>query len=91
MKMGLATRRRIQEAKADAHIQQRSSTLFFKVWCNALYLLHKYINSHESRFNLFGLLTNSTQRICLVARAELELVTLRSQSRRLPSTPHMST
>ena len=39
------------------------------VWCNAFYLLHKQINSHESRFNLFGLLTNSTQRICLVARA----------------------
>ena len=63
----------------------------FKVWGNALYLLHKWINSHESRFNLFGLLTNSTQRICLVARAGLELVTFRSQSRRFPSTPHMST
>ena len=52
---------------------------------------HKKINSDESRFNLFGLLTNSTQRICLVARAGLELVTFRSQSRRFPSTPHMST
>ena len=62
-----------------------------KVWCNALYLLHKYINSHESRFNLFGLLTNSTQRICLVARAGLELVTFRSQSRRFPATPHLIT
>ena len=31
-----------------------------KVWCNALYLLHKQINSHESRFNVFGLFTNST-------------------------------
>ena len=30
-------------------------------------------------------------RICLVARAGLELVTFRSQSRRFPSTPHMST
>ena len=30
-------------------------------------------------------------RICLVARARLELVTFRSQSRRFPSTPHMST
>ena len=29
-------------------------------------------------------------RICLVARAGLELVTFRSQSRRFPSTPHMS-
>ena len=43
----------------------------------------------NSRFNLFGLLTNSTQRICLVARAGLELVTFRSQSRRFPSTPHV--
>ena len=30
-------------------------------------------------------------RISLVARAGLELVTFRSQSRRFPSTPHMST
>ena len=30
-------------------------------------------------------------RICLVTRAGLELVTFRSQSRRFPSTPHMST
>ena len=30
-------------------------------------------------------------RICLVARAGLELVTFRSQSRRFSSTPHMST
>ena len=30
-------------------------------------------------------------RICLVARAGLELVTFRSQSRRFPTTPHMST
>ena len=30
-------------------------------------------------------------RICLVARAGLELVTFRSQSRRFHSTPHMST
>ena len=30
-------------------------------------------------------------RICLVARAGLELVTFRSQSRRFPSTPHMKT
>ena len=37
-----------------------------------------YINSHESRFNLFVLLTNSTQRICLVARVGRELVTFRS-------------
>ena len=29
-------------------------------------------------------------RICLVARDGLELVTFRSQSRRFPSTPHMS-
>ena len=35
---------------------------------------------HESRFNLFGLLTNSTQRICLVARGGRELVTFRSLS-----------
>ena len=27
-----------------------------KYWCHALYLLHKYTNSHESRFNLFGLI-----------------------------------
>ena len=71
------------------------STMLFrmilKVWCNAHYLLHKEINSHESRFNLFGLLTNSTQRIYLVARAGLERVTFRSQSQRFPSTPHMST
>ena len=66
-------------------------TYFLKVWYNALYLLHKEINSHESRFNLFGLLTNSTLRICLVARGGLKLVTFRSQSRRFPSTPHMST
>ena len=32
---------------------------------------------------------DSTLRICLVARAGLELVTFRSQSRRFPSTPHM--
>ena len=43
------------------------------------------------RLNLFGLFTNSTRHICLVARAGLELVTMRSQSRRFPSTPHMST
>ena len=30
-------------------------------------------------------------RICLVARAGLELVPFRSQSRRFPSTPHVST
>ena len=39
-----------------------------------------YINSYESRFNLFGLLTNSTQRICLVASGGREPVTFRSQS-----------
>ena len=54
------------------------------VWCNALYLLHKLINSNESRFNLFGLLTNSTQRIIMsygdLARGGLKLVTFRSQS-----------
>ena len=38
------------------------------------------INSHESRFNLFGLLTNSTQRICLVASGECEPVTFKSQN-----------
>ena len=27
------------------------------VWCNPLYLSHKQINSHKSRFNLFVLLT----------------------------------
>ena len=51
------------------------------VWCNTLYLLHKLINGHESRFYLFGLLTNSTQRIYLVAKAHgCEPVTFRSQS-----------
>ena len=43
------------------------------------------------KWSLYSLVTNSTQRICLVARARLELVTFRSQSRRFPSTPHMST
>ena len=33
---------------------------FLNVWCCALYLLDKQFNSHESRFNLNGLLTNST-------------------------------
>ena len=37
-----------------------------------------YIN--RSIANLFGLLTNSTQRICLVARGGREPVRLRSQS-----------
>ena len=50
------------------------------VWCNALHLSDKEINSHETRFNLFWLLTNSTQRICLVARGGRELVTFISQS-----------
>ena len=57
-----------------------SSLFTLNIWCNALYLLHKLINSHESRFNLFGLLTNNTQRICLVAKGGRELVTFRSQS-----------
>ena len=39
-----------------------------------------YIHSHESRFNLFGLLTNNTQRIYLVASGGRELMTFRSQS-----------
>ena len=47
-------------------------------WCNALYLLHNYINSHDSRFNLFWLLTNSTQRIRLVASGGREPVSFRS-------------
>ena len=48
-----------------------------------------YINRskcHENRFNLFGLLTNSTQRIymsCGVVRGGRDLVTFRSQSRTL--------
>ena len=54
------------------------SLLLNNVWCNALCLLH--INSHESRFNLLGILTNSTQRVCLVARGGREFVTFRSQS-----------
>ena len=33
------------------------------LWCNALYLLHKQNNSHESRFNLIELLTNNTHRL----------------------------
>ena len=42
-----------------------------------------YINrsiATKSRFNLFGLLTNSTPRLCLVASGRLEPVTLRSLS-----------
>ena len=57
-----------------------TKSFFLNVWCNASYLLHKYINSHESRLNLFGLLTYSTKRICLVARGGRKLVTFRSQS-----------
>ena len=48
-------------------------------------------NSHENRFNLFGQLTNSTQRICLVARSGREPVTFRLLVRHFPSTSHMST
>ena len=40
----------------------------------------KWINSHESRFNLFALLTNSTQCICLVTSGGRETVTFSSQS-----------
>ena len=39
-----------------------------------------HFNIPESKFILFGLLTNSTQRICLVARGGRILVTLRSLS-----------
>ena len=56
-----------------------------------MYLLRKYINSHESRFYLHGLLTNSTQRICLVTSGGHEPVTFRSLVRRFAATPHMST
>ena len=49
-----------------------------------------YINSHESRFNLFGLLTN-TQRLSLVASGGRDPVTFRSLSPTLPATPDMST
>ena len=46
----------------------------------------------KSRFNLFGLLTNSTQRICLVARGGREPVRLRSQSPTLSlCTTHVDT
>ena len=38
------------------------------------------MNNLESRLNLFGLVTNRTQRISLVARAGRELVTFSSQS-----------
>ena len=68
------------------HIQNRN-----KCWCNALYLLHKQINSHESRFSLhvFGLLTNGTQRIRLVVSSGREPLTSRSQNPQLSATPHM--
>ena len=49
------------------------------------------INGHESRLNLFGLLTNSTQRICLVASGGRKPMIFRSLVRRFPATPHMST
>ena len=39
--------------------------------------------SHDSRFNLIGLLTNSTQRICIVATGGREPATLRSLVRLL--------
>ena len=63
------------------YIEKMTSHMKIKnVWCNALYLLHKWINSHKVRLNLFGLLTNSTKRICLVVRGGRELVTFRSHS-----------
>ena len=37
-------------------IYENTLQFYLNVWCYALYLLHKHINSHESRFNLFGLL-----------------------------------
>ena len=58
------------------------------VWCYALYLLHIQIRSQESRFHLFGLLTNSsTQRICPVAAGGRDPVTLRSLVHRLVDCP----
>ena len=33
--------------------------LIIQCWYYALNLLHKYINRYESRFNLFGLVSNS--------------------------------
>ena len=48
------------------------------VWCSALYLLHKLINSHESRFDLFGLLTNFKLGMCFIAASGRKPVTLRS-------------
>ena len=46
--------------KLNVCSQQHIVVVFLNVCCCTLYLLHKLFNSHESRFNLFGLLTNST-------------------------------
>ena len=50
-----------------------------------------WINSHETRLNLFVLLTKNTQRICLAASGGHEPVTFRSLVRHLSATPHMWT
>ena len=47
----------------------------------------KKINSHESRFNLFGILTISTQRIYPVVIGGREPVTFSSLVGRFPTTP----
>ena len=48
------------------------------------------VYSHEGRFNLFVILTNSTQRIlCIVVSGGRKLVTFRSLVRRFANTPPM--
>ena len=49
------------------------------LWCNAIYLIPKQINSDDSTFNLFGLLANSTERV-LVATVGRKSVTSRAQN-----------
>ena len=61
------------------------------IFFSAMHFIY-FINGHESRFNLFGLLTNNTQRICLVASGgRKHAVTFRSLVRRFAAAPHMST
>ena len=54
--------------KLNICAQQHIVVVFLNVWCCELHLLHKLFNSHESGFNLFGLIIDSTQRTCLCDR-----------------------
>ena len=55
-------------------------------WCHALYLSDKWANNHESRFNLFGLI--SQQCTTYMSVAGLERMTTGSVAERLILSRH---